>query len=105
MISIALFLRYSNVRTASFQRYVSIRLWLSRSAFLKYNYLSEFLRQDIQTRKIFKIVCKHESMPPPIVLMDLFETLHTCCGHIEDVHVVFFGGARINFDMITAFRT
>ena len=21
--------------------------------------------------------------------MDLFETLHTCCGHIEDVHVVF----------------
>ena len=26
--------------------------------------------------------------------MDLFETLHTCCGHIEDVHVV-FGGARL----------
>ena len=22
--------------------------------------------------------------------MDLFETLHTCCGHIEDVHVGFF---------------
>ena len=21
--------------------------------------------------------------------MDLFETLHTCCGHIEDVHVGF----------------
>ena len=21
--------------------------------------------------------------------MDLFETLHTCCGHIEDVHVDF----------------
>ena len=36
--------------------------------------------------------------------MDLFETLHTCCGHIEDVHVS-FGGARINFDRNTAFRT
>ena len=21
--------------------------------------------------------------------MDLFETLHTCCGHIEDVHMGF----------------
>ena len=21
--------------------------------------------------------------------MDLFETLHTCCGHIEDVHIGF----------------
>ena len=27
--------------------------------------------------------------------MNLFETLHTYCGHIEDVHVG-FGGARIN---------
>ena len=26
---------------------------------------------------------------PPTVLMDLFETLHTCCGHIENVHVGF----------------
>ena len=34
--------------------------------------------------------------------MDLFETLHTCCGHIEDVNVG-FGGARINFNRITAF--
>ena len=23
----------------------------------------------------------------PQFLMDLFETLHTCCGHIEDVYV------------------
>ena len=23
-------------------------------------------------------------------LMDHFETLHTCCGHIEDVHVGFW---------------
>ena len=22
-------------------------------------------------------------------LMDHFETLHTCCGHIEDVHMAF----------------
>ena len=36
--------------------------------------------------------------------MDLFETLHICCGHIEDVHVG-FGEARINVDRITAFRT
>ena len=34
--------------------------------------------------------------------MDFFETLHTCCGYIEDVHVG-FGGARINFDRKTAF--
>ena len=27
---------------------------------------------------------------PPTVLMDLFETLYTCCGHIEDVHVGFW---------------
>ena len=25
----------------------------------------------------------------PSSSVDLFETLHTCCGHIEDVHVVF----------------
>ena len=35
--------------------------------------------------------------------MDLFETLYTCCGHIEDMHVG-FGGARNTFDRITAFR-
>ena len=22
--------------------------------------------------------------------MDLFETLHTCCGHVEDVHVDYY---------------
>ena len=26
----------------------------------------------------------------PQFLVDLFETLHTCCGHIEDVHVSFW---------------
>ena len=26
----------------------------------------------------------------PQFFMDLFETLHTCCGHIEDVHVGFW---------------
>ena len=26
----------------------------------------------------------------PQFLQDLFETLHTCCGHIEDVHVGFW---------------
>ena len=36
--------------------------------------------------------------------MDLFETLHTCYGHIEDVHVI-FGGAGLKFYRITAFRT
>ena len=39
--------------------------------------------------------------------MNLFETLHTCYGHTENVHVVFFlggggggggGGGRINFE-------
>ena len=36
--------------------------------------------------------------------MDFFETLHTYYGHIEDVHVG-LGGAKINFDRITTFRT
>ena len=44
-----------------------------------------------------RAVAGHHAMPAALLLMDLFETLHTCCGHIEDVHVV-FGGARINFD-------
>ena len=35
--------------------------------------------------------------------MDLFQTLHTSCGHNEDVHVG-FDGARIDFDRITAFE-
>ena len=36
--------------------------------------------------------------------MDHFETLHACCGHIEDVHVGFFDDAKTNFDRITAYR-
>ena len=27
--------------------------------------------------------------------MDNFETMHTCCGYIEDVHVNFFRGKII----------
>ena len=34
--------------------------------------------------------------------MDLFEYLHTCCGHDENVHVD-FRWSRINFERITAF--
>ena len=45
-------------------------------------------------------VCVFKLLPQ--FSMDLFETLHIFCGHIEDVHVG-FGGARINFDRITAF--
>ena len=36
--------------------------------------------------------------------MDHFETMHTCCGYIEDVHVNFCRG-KIIFDKITAFWT
>ena len=36
--------------------------------------------------------------------MDHFETMHTCCGYIEDVHVNFYRG-KIIFDKITAFWT
>ena len=36
--------------------------------------------------------------------MDHFETMHTCCGYIEDVHENFCRG-KINFDKITAFWT
>ena len=36
--------------------------------------------------------------------MDLFETLHTCCGHYENVRVG-FDGARIDFDRIMACQT
>ena len=36
---------------------------------------------------------------------DHFETLQTCCAHIEDVKMCMwlFDGTRINFDKITAF--
>ena len=40
---------------------------------------------------------------PLCILLDLFETLHICGGHIKDVHVGFI--VRINFDRITVFRT
>ena len=33
--------------------------------------------------------------------MDHFETMHTCCGYIEEVHVNFSGRKKI-FDKITA---
>ena len=36
--------------------------------------------------------------------VDHFETMHTCCGYIEDVHVNFYR-RKINFDKITAFWT
>ena len=36
--------------------------------------------------------------------MDHFETMHTCFGYIEDVHVNFCRG-KIIFDKITAFWT
>ena len=36
--------------------------------------------------------------------MDHFETMHTCCGYIEDVHINFCRG-KIIFDKITAFWT
>ena len=36
--------------------------------------------------------------------MDHFETMRTCCGYIEDVHVKFCRG-KIIFDKITAFWT
>ena len=36
--------------------------------------------------------------------MDHFETMHTCCGYIEDVHVNFCRVKTI-FDKITAFWT
>ena len=36
--------------------------------------------------------------------MDHFETMHTCCGYIEDVHVNFCR-RKNNFDKITAFST
>ena len=36
--------------------------------------------------------------------MDHSETMHTCCGYIEDVHVNFCRG-KIIFDKITAFWT
>ena len=36
--------------------------------------------------------------------MDHFETMHTCSGYIEDVHVNFCRG-KIIFDKITAFST
>ena len=36
--------------------------------------------------------------------MHHFETMHTCCGYIEDVHVI-FAGEKIIFDKITAFWT
>ena len=37
--------------------------------------------------------------------MDHFETMHTCCGYIEDVHVNFCRRKKIIFDKITAFST
>ena len=36
--------------------------------------------------------------------MDYFETMHTCCGYIEDVHVNFWR-QNIIFDKITAILT
>ena len=36
--------------------------------------------------------------------MDHFETMHTCCGYIEDVHVN-FADEKIIFDKIMAFWT
>ena len=36
--------------------------------------------------------------------MDHFETMHTCCGYIEDVHVI-FAEEKIIFDKIMAFWT
>ena len=36
--------------------------------------------------------------------MDHFETMHTCCGYIEDVHVNFSRG-KIILDKISAFWT
>ena len=36
--------------------------------------------------------------------MDHFETMHTCCGYIEDV-IVNFADEKIIFDKIMAFWT
>ena len=36
--------------------------------------------------------------------MDHFETVHTCCGYIENVHMKFCR-RKNNFDKITAFST
>ena len=36
--------------------------------------------------------------------MDHFETLHTCCGHIEDVHVAFLMELELIFTELQPFE-
>ena len=52
--------------------------------------------------------CRVWSLCNQLVLqfsMDHFETLHSCCVYIEDVHVNFLADEKIFFDKIRAFPT
>ena len=33
----------------------------------------------------------------PLTVEDLFETMHICCGYVEDVHVNFCGQKELEF--------